>query len=399
MANQDDKKKFKQEQRQTKRQEYKHQQDSKAALRKDQIQRYPKTLFYPSSEYPSRTIPEKCIFDRTPLTFVPNIKRRGNSGWCCMRCLRHYKTSNPGDAPAAPVPAAKPKNLLTLPDIPDIIPRSTILSAKLQALKFGDIGWLTIVADVKDQNTSKGIFWVGRDLPSMVLAAIQSEQHRRFEYKGITYRVTSVKPYQNAQKYLNILSRFCNPASPQTVFVFAQKNIAHYQQGNYEAVVAMVPCANRIFPVPIPVYYDKVNRRYFINEVAYSTMRRQHGLPYLKLHAVATTGGTSWSGTALRQNSELNLLGYSVSSTEGGSMYERRRLLRNIIDGGILSKHTIMNHLEWLIHFHEGNPQMVNAIAEWESDLWYLAGYQAETQRMIWVEAFRSKFSGTSSIL
>lgn len=399
MANQDDKKKFKQEQRQTRRQEYKHQQDSKAAIRKDQFQRYPKKLFYPSSVYTSAKIPEKCIFDGTYLSWVENIKSKGNPGWCCMRCLRQYKSnSQSGSSPTMPVPAPKPDGLLYLPDTPGITPKTAILAAKIQSVKHGDIGWITIVSDAHDQDTPNGIFWVGRTLPSMVLAAIQSMRNRRFEYREIVYQVTKIKTYQNAQKYLNIIARFCNPSAPQTVFLFAQKNISHIEQENYESVIAMVPCADRIYPVPMPVYYDKVRQYYFVNDATYNTMRRHHGLPYLRVRTVTFTSGTSWGGAVLKQNSELNLLGYNVGATNGLPVQQRRRLLRQIIDSGILSKHEVTNHIEWLIHFHGGNPQMVNAILEWESDLQYLASYQAGKQRTIWVEAFRSRFSGIVSI-
>ena len=369
-------------------------QDSKSAIRTNQPQGSRKKPLYPSSVIRRNKIPEKCIFDGTPLTLVKNIKKKGNSGWCCMRCLRHYQLSSESDfSPTPPTPATKPKGLLYLPDTPDFIPGTTILAAKLQAIEFGNIGWIAIVSDVRDQNTSKGAFWIGRTLPSMVLAAIQSEKNKRFEYRGIMYRVSSYKSYPNAQKYLDIIGRFCNPAAPQTVYVFAQKNIGHFEQNNYEVVTAMVPCANRVFPVPIPVYYDKIRRNYFINEATYSLMRQQHGLPYMRLRTAVVNSGHSWGFTGLKRNSELNLLGYSVSATYGMTMNERRKLLSEIIDSGILTKHEIMNHLEWLINTRMGQDHMDNAVGDWKADLIFVSRYQAGTQRTIWVEAFKSKFS------
>lgn len=398
MSTQTDKQKQRQTQLETRRQQYKHKQDAQAAIRKDQFQRYPNKLLYPTSVISRSKIPEKCIFDGTPLTFVKNIKQKGNPGWCCMRCLRHYKSpSQSGPLPPQPIPAAKPKDLLYLPDSPDFIPGTTILAAKVQSVKYGDIGWIAIVSDVRDQNTSKGAFWVGRTLPSMVLAAIQSERYKRFEYRGFTYRITSVKPYQNAQKYLDIIGRFCNPSAPQTVYVFAQKNIGHFEQSNYEVVTAMVPCANRTFPIPVSVYYDKIRRNYFINDATYSILRQQHGLPYLHLRTAGIESGHARSFSGLKQHSELNLLGYSVGSTYGLTMQERRRLLGQIMDSGVLSKHEIMNHLEWLINTRIGQDHMDNAVADWKADLIFVSRYQAGTQRTIWVEAFRSKFSGRSS--
>lgn len=392
MANPTDKQK--QKQKETRRQEYKHKQDSMVSIRKDQFKRYPNMLFYPTSVVRRSKIPEKCFYDGTPLTWVNNIRRKGNPGWCCMRCLRHYLAPSQNSSPKN-MSAAKPNGLLDLPDSPDFIPRTTILAAKLQAVKFGDIGWITIVSDVSDQNTSKGAFWIGRTLPSMALAAIYSEKHKRFEYKGITYRVTSFKPYPTAQKYLDIIGRFCNPTAPQTVYVFAQKNIGHFEQYNYESVTAMVPCANRLFPVPISVYYDKVKGTYFINDATYSRIRQQHGLPYMRLRTAVIEGGHSWNFSGLKRNSELNLLGYSVSSSYGLTTHERQNLLSEIIDSGILTKHEIMNHLEWLINTRTGQDHMDNAVADWKADLIFVSKYQAGTQRTIWVEKFKSKFSSS----
>ena len=390
--------------------EYRLKQEQNVARLREQFTKYPNTYFRPSAVVRTNDIPEKCPFDGEPLMFIKNINQKDNSGWCCVRCFRHFRSTakaNPSRQPenkqeptktTIPKPRKQPKDLLQLPLEPQIIPKSTILAAKLQAINFGDVGWITIVSDANDQDSNKGIYWVGRSLPSMVLAAIQSEKYKRFKHKGILYRTISYTPYQETQKYLNIISRFCNPSSPQTVHVFAQKNIRYFERGNYEVVTAMVPCAEKLFPIPVSVYYDKIKRIYFINEAIYSRLRKQHGLPYLRLRAATPDDYNSWTYGALKPNSELNLLGYSVNSIDGLTAYERKKLLTEIMDSGVLSKHEIMNHLEWLINTRAGMDRMINAVAEWENDLAFVVDYQAVKQRAIWVDSFKSRFSGITKL-
>ena len=122
------------------------------------------------------------------------------------------------------IQAAK-QNSIKLPKKISEIPKSTILEVSLSAKLVGKIGCVAIVANQLDQAAESGIFWVGRTFASMILAAIQIDPDRQFNYKGIEYQIDSIVEYSESKKYFGIISRFCNPTSPQTVFVFSQKNI------------------------------------------------------------------------------------------------------------------------------------------------------------------------------
>ena len=54
------------------------------------------------------------------------------------------------------------------------------------------------------------------------------------------------------------------------------------------------------------------------------------------------------------------------------------------IDGGLMKKHEIINHLEWLIHTRSAMKNMENAVLEWRSDLHFLLNYNLDNQRTIW---------------
>jgi hypothetical protein len=223
----------------------------------------------------------------------------------------------------------------------------------------------------------------------MILAAIQTKTDRKFTYQHRQYRVVDYLSFDHAQKYLDIISRFCNPTEPKTVYVFSHKNVHQFPIDTYEMVTAMIPCAQATFPIPVSVYYNRHTRQYFINEVTYTDVRKRYGLPYLRL-AQSKESGHGFGN--LKEHSALNLLGYNVSEKNGMTSQGRRKLLESIIDSGVLTKAEIMNHLEWLIRTQKQN-HMENAVAEWKSDLRHVTAYRAREQRIVWVKEFRAKYS------
>lgn len=372
-------------------------------------QNQPLTLSKSSKVYhPTNVVPmlsskplKNCPFDKTPLHFVNNSITR-NKGWCCLTChtLFFFNKSHVSTK-YVETSTHKSKNKkqtninfpfhFTSPN--EIFPKSTILRVKLKLPYTDANGSIAIVSKSEDQRTKDGIYWIGRMLPSLVMISIQTNQST-FLYDDVRYSIENYDLYENAQKYLNIVARFYNNSSPENIYVFKHKDIHRFSRDNYESVTAMVPCANVSFPVPITVYYEKSTQRYFINEEIYSHAYREYGLPYLKLHAASFDEGVSGkSFGSLRMQSELRLLGYNVSASDGLPLFARRNLLKEAMDSGILSKSEIMNHLEWLIHSRSKMSNMDNAIAEWKSDLLFVSEYRASEQRAIWIKNFMSRFS------
>lgn len=385
----------------------------------------PSHIYHPKSLSFYDSPPSTCPFDNEPLIFLTNISAKPEKGWCCLRCSRLFVQKNPSKAMPtkksdlrAPVTSKKtiqkkkklkstaheekPKNILQLPSNTPALPNNTILVVELSinALKKGAhlfVGKLTITSNETEQNKIDGIYWMGRMLPSLIMISIQTNQSS-FSYNNVTYNIKNYKLYSNSQKYLNIVSRFYNHDSPRSIYVFAHKDIHRFSADNYESVTAMIPCANVSFPVPITVYYEKSTQQYFINEEIYSHACHKYGLPYLKLHTASFDEGSSGkSFSALKMQSELRLLGYSVSASDGLTISARRDLLKEAMDSGILTKSEIMNHLEWLIHSRSKMSNMDNAIAEWKSDLLFVSEYRVFEQRAIWVKKFMSRFSNQQS--
>ena len=159
-----------------------------------------------------------------------------------------------------------------------------------------------------------------------------------------------------------------------------QKNIARDSE-EYEMVTALVYCANREEPVYIDVYYSRRQNRYFINEESYRLYRTRYGLPYVHLVPGEYSGDMDYGN--LRQYSELNLYGYSVAKSADMTTGARQRLLQQLMDNGLMSKHQIVNHLEWLIHRQSGRVMMEDACDCWREDLRFVNNYKIQNQRKI----------------
>lgn len=387
----------------------------------------PKQIYHPAFITKCESIPDRCPFDDDELFYVPVYRKRfkDKRGWCCFRCSRlfvlepehkSYTTVKEGKKPkkdtSKTVMQAADRKEQTHSDnrlannINKIdtekwiqaqkdpytnLPASTILVANLMG-NGQKVGYVVIVADAGEQNAERGIYWVGRAIPSMILFAICTQKKGHFSYKGKDYRVINYQKINDTEKYFRIISRFCNPSNPQTVYVFSHKNLPHFQQNDYEVVTAMIPCGNLDFPVPISVYYEKSTMRYFINEELYILARERYGLPYIRLRPESQSkSGNGFN--ELRKNSYLNLLGYSVNVNDGLTCEDRHNLLGRIMDFQLLSKSEIMNHLEWLLRTRGNMPHMENAIFEWRTDLRFVSEYDMIRQRTIWVERFKTQYS------
>lgn len=293
----------------------------------------------------------------------------------------------------------KQKEQIRLPEAISSTPKSAILVADITSSD-KHIGQMAIVTEANEQSGKNGVYWIGRSRSAAILVAIGTGGST-FSYKDCVYSIASFKLYGNAQKYIGIVSRFCNPDHPETVYIFSHKTIASLQSDNFESVTAMVPCANSSYPVPIQVIYDRVHHRYFLNDTTYSLIRQRYGLPYLRTVDVSNVGNNSGSLSFahLKPESELKRLGYNVNAQNGAPLEERRQLLRNLMDTGIMGKPKIINHLEYLIKTRSSMTNMENAILEWRSDLKFVLRYDIDKQRKIWVDAFRSKYSGTKMVL
>ncbi|MEQ2361534.1 hypothetical protein [Faecalibacterium tardum] len=216
----------------------------------------------------------------------------------------------------------------------------------------------------------------GREL----LGRIAHDQLGEFTSKYGIIKIHNYKVWPGQEHHLDGFTRFCDPENIQNITIMSQNNISR-DSDEYEMVTALVYCANREEPVYIDVYYSKRQNKYFINEESYRQYRLRYGLPYVHLVADEYDGDMDYGN--LRKNSELNLYGYTVAKTADMTTGERQRLLQQLMDNGLMSKHQIVNHLEWLIHRQSGRIKMEDACDCWREDLRFVNSYRLNAQRKI----------------
>lgn len=77
----------------------------------------------------------------------------------------------------------------------------------------------------------------------------------------------------------------------------------------------------------------------------------------------------------LNARSVLMEYGYSVSKTSKLPASERHRILREILDAGVLSEDDVTGYLRWFIEQHKSIPSNQEAVIKWKDDLEYVYRY------------------------
>lgn len=245
--------------------------------------------------------------------------------------------------------------------------------------------YIRVLTSVKDEDNRKCVanemlerasVALGREL----LGRIAHDQLDEFTSGIGKIKIYNYKVWPGQDHHLDGFTKFCDPDKMQDITIMSQKNIDRDSE-EYEMVTALVYCANREEPVYMDVYYSRRQNRYFINEETYRVYRARYGLPYVRL-VPGESGGKLDYGD-LRQNSELNLYGYTVAKAAEMTTGARQRLLQQLMDNGLMSKHQIVNHLEWLIHRQSGRIRMEDACDCWREDLRFVNNYKIQDQRKI----------------
>lgn len=259
----------------------------------------------------------------------------------------------------------------------NLVPSSALMLVGLQTKH--DAQEIIIVDDVKD-HSDKNI-WVNRSLSHAIFSTLMQGK-QTFKFKEIDYTIESVTILSD--KAMDILCdvTFRDQNNIKTVYVYSQKDVDHIEH-NCESVTAYVMCANSTTPIPFNIYYNGTSDMYFINRASYLGYAARYGLPMMKLKPYTRTPGT-FSRESLSEMSVLRLYGYTVNETDDLTDGERQELLINLIDSGFMDKVYIINHIEWLIHTHEGNIQYMNACDKWQTDLDFVNSYNIDSQRAIW---------------
>lgn len=303
------------------------------------------------------------------------------------------KAPRPAEQPSvqAPMPiepdvdmtaeSAKGKNVYYAEKRPDSVtglysftryyaPESAIIKVKLTDKKNKDI-IIVIANDIEEQNTYKGIFWVGRTLAKDILKAVFKNENEVVS-KNEKYSLNVIEKYPEYSMIEAGYKYYAGSSVRHKLYIFQQKGIYDKKADGYELVTAMLYFPERDEVYGVEVYYNIVSNYYFMNIDSFESVVNKYGLPNVIPEFIdSKDNGTGWA-KAFNTRSKLHRLGYHVGESSNLSETERRGLLRNLIETGKISELEVVNHLEMLIHLNRNKPSMAYACECWKSDLLYL---------------------------
>lgn len=145
-----------------------------------------------------------------------------------------------------------------------------------------------------------------------------------------------------------------------------------------EGVVNVMNTEGEIIEVRIPVAKCIACNRYYIHETEYKKLK-QLGIIMCRIEDRKAVNGNWSSGfSEWNQESILHMYGYNVSSTVNLSEEQRHTILKMLVAKKILSKFSIVDHLEFLINLNKDKSGFTVAIKKWKKDIEFLQTLSVE---------------------
>lgn len=121
------------------------------------------------------------------------------------------------------------------------------------------------------------------------------------------------------------------------------------------------------------VAYNTKTRKYYISDVQLKYLHKKGYFPNA-IFITCDQGSKSFETETFNEFSKLSLYGYSVG-VNGLTESVRRKILKHIIDNGIMKGYEIITHLRGLIALREDRTDrdFSVAIEEWKSDILFVS--------------------------
>lgn len=113
---------------------------------------------------------------------------------------------------------------------------------------------------------------------------------------------------------------------------------------------------------------------YFLDHHQYSYYRELYGV-ILGNFVMLEQSVNGYGYDNMASESILRICGYTVNQNDNLSVTERRCILKYLIDKGIISKHRVIEYLQFFINNSRYRANMWTARARWESDLNWVRAY------------------------
>ena len=160
---------------------------------------------------------------------------------------------------------------------------------------------------------------------------------------------------------------------------------------NIEEVTAEIDIIKHngeVYKQKIPAFYCSECNLYFIYNNQYERIKR-NGVPLCPIYEYNKYLNVLGNNMNLNQESLLHSFGYNVGSAEDLSSKQRQRILRFVVENGIIDKHKIIALLNYFIDMRKGQMKFNNAIKKWNDDINYLNLNKINLQRNIKISSIK----------
>lgn len=136
----------------------------------------------------------------------------------------------------------------------------------------------------------------------------------------------------------------------------------------------------------LPVSYDRVAGKYFVDSGILRGFCQKHGIPLIPLTKQSNKKRNE--PLELRDESHLHALGYNVGEQDGLSDAERQNILGDAADAGMPIE-DIVRMLEFLINLNHAKSELRMACKKWERDKEFISGYKINHDSFAFAEKVR----------
>ncbi len=166
-----------------------------------------------------------------------------------------------------------------------------------------------------------------------------------------------------------------NPKFKNSTILYIHKGSIKCLNNKHEIVMAQVAVPSIDGEIRINVYYCTECHKFFLDRNSYDMYRKKYKFLPIIFSLVSDDGEyiSKTKGTIERSSdSPLSLCGYTVNKKENLSAEKRQRILRFIIEQGILSKEQVLRYLNLFIEVNGSNDNMYEATCKWNADKEYV---------------------------
>lgn len=241
-----------------------------------------------------------------------------------------------------------------------------------------------VTYEKNDENHNNGIIYYENQLAFLLLKA-EKDDNRHIVVNNIKYTIVKIKrkPIKNEeidsriQSYLEkqiSLSDGLPLVSYTTIVYVYRGDIECYSSHTTEEVrLNLTNLSDDLRDFCFYAVYCYDCRKYLMKYSDYEACLKRFKLFPLAVELCNSKRNFDMFNRA--EQSPLRLNGYTTRADVGLSSTERHRVLKYIVDHGILSKRKAIDYLEYFITQNSNNKRFWLAVQKWQEDKEFLLGY------------------------